>query len=174
MTNKSFTSLYLETRQQFPKFKMVSKQNSLFMKFLNVLLKIISFGQLKNFMRFTTTIGYTIYTSENWDHFSEENKIELLRHERIHMYQLHKYGFLFFIMYLFLPFPILCAHYRKKFEQEAYEESMRCLMEEKGSKSFTEQFRDRMIKRFTGSSYLWCWHSSKDIEKWYDDFVGNL
>lgn len=174
MTDKSFASLYLETRQQFPKFKMVSKRTSTFMKFLDVLLKIISFGQLKNFMKFTTTIRYTIYTSDDWEDFTEYKKIELLRHERIHMHQLHRHGVLFYFMYLFLPFPVLFAHYRKKFEQEAYEESIRCLMEEKGSKAFTEQYRDRMIKRFTGSSYLWCWYSSKDIEKWYDNFVGNL
>lgn len=163
------------TKKRYPKFELLDKRGSKFMKFLDGLLKVISFGQMTSFMKFTTTIGFTVYTSAEWGTFPEEKKIEVLRHERIHMQQREDLGLWFSLIYLLLPVPILFAYYRSKFEREAYEESMRTISEFRGIKALEDQdFRERMIKRFTGSGYFWCWVYRPSIEKWYDHTVAML
>lgn len=138
------------------------------MKTLNTLLKIVSFGQLKNFMEMTTTIGYTVYTPTKWEALSEETKEEVLRHERVHMRQKARYGFWFYLLYLALPVPILFAYFRTKFEQEAYAESMRFIARKHGVAVIcTEKYKEWMIGNFTGSSYLWAWVLRRQVETWY-------
>lgn len=169
--------LMLALRHEFPRFRLAKKQESSWMKFLNKLLLVISFGQMKNFMGYTTTIGYTIYVGSGWDKMSDEKQSELLRHERVHMRQRAQYGFfLFALLYLFLPFPIFFALWRVRFEQAAYEESMRCVLERKGGAEVLSgaEYRRRMVDHFTGPAYLWAWYSRKSIEAWYDKFTTKI
>ncbi len=61
---KNFDQTVEVIKAQFPEFKLVAKDTSLFMKFLNLCSLVMSFGKNKTFMSgFTTTIGYyCLYT----------------------------------------------------------------------------------------------------------------
>lgn len=173
MTYEEFVK---DTYKAYPKFELIEKRSSKLMKVINVLLKIITFGQMKTFMtEFTTTIGYKVYTPDGWLTWKESSKLQILRHERVHMKQrLEKGGFWFSISYLLLPFPILWAWYRMKYEMEAYEESLLAVWELYGMKAFTDEVRENMIKHFIGAEYFWTWPWRKRIEDWYDGVLVSL
>lgn len=169
----SLDQLKAEIAAEFPDFKVVRKAESLLMKAINFLLLIITFGQLSKFMtKFVTTIGVTVYVPNSWEVYTEIDRMIVLRHERIHMRQKRKYGmFLFSLLYVFLPLPGAFAYYRRKFEQEAYEESMWALAElaPMGLDILsTDSYRNAMVKHFTSSEYFWTWLPRKVIEDWYD------
>ena len=91
------------------------------------------------------------------------------------MRQRARMGWLWFsLSYLLLPCPILWAYFRMKFEMEAYEETIRGLVEHFGPTVLTADRRDIIISYFTTSAYLWTWPWKSRIEKWYDAFVASL
>lgn len=158
-----------EISYEFSKFRLVKKSESGFMKFLNLLLVCITFGQMKRFMTdFTTTIGYTIYIPSEWETRIPAAKAVTLRHERVHMRQRRERGwFAFSFLYLFI-LPAFRAYYRTRFEKEAYEESLLAIAEYYGDDVMLLQ-RRQYIDHFTGSNYFWAWTKAKDIEIWFDD-----
>lgn len=173
----SYQMVVSQITRDYPKFKTFPKASSRFMKFLNVLLTIGSFGTSKGFMdNVTTTIGYTVYTPKAWESWSTISKVEILRHESIHMKQRTKLGwFLFFFLYLFFPLPILFAYYRTKFEQEAYEESLKNLSEYYGVDVLdSPELKQKMVSHFTSGQYLWMWVIKSQVEAWYDRTVDKL
>lgn len=167
-----------QLKKEFPKFKIILKSQSLLMKTINIFLKIVSFGLMKTFMiSFTTTIGDTIYVPSSWEtEWDDTTKIIILRHERIHMLQKKHYTMILFaILYLFIPFPIGFAYFRKKFEQEAYEESMKATAELRSAIILElPEYRNHIIGQFVSANYLWTWFSRKSIEAWYDKQVEQL
>lgn len=170
----TYLELVFETKTMYPKFDVVSKRDSALMKACDVLLWLITFGGMKTFMtNFTTVIGYVVYVPDNWSSLPEDTRALILRHERVHMQQ-RKASWFFSLKYLLLPFPVLWAYYRTKYEMEAYEESMRFLWELRGVKAFTPEYRANMISNFTGAGYFWMWPWRKRIEKWYDGFVARM
>ncbi len=173
----TIADLERETRKEFPEFRIVPKAGNRFMRTLDVLLKIITFGQMKWFMpNFTTTIGYTIYTPERWGSMSELSRMIIIRHERIHMRQSKRYGrVLFSLMYLLWPIPIRRAYGRRKLEKEAYEVSLRCILQAYGPKRLlSPAIKENMVKHFTTAQYFWMWIRKSDIEEWYDSTVLRL
>lgn len=169
--------VFLETvKKEFPNFKLVKKRDSKLMKFIDLFLKGITFGKMNSFMEdFITTIGNTVYVNNNWDKRSASTKAITLRHERIHMRQSKRIGAISFsLLYLLIPLPVVFAYYRKKFEQEAYEESLKALFEFYGSKFFTQATKDNIVEHFTSAEYFWMWPWKKDIEEWYDRVVEDI
>ena len=170
-------SLIDEIKEEFPDFELKSKSSSGFMKFLNVCLLIITAGQMKTFMdKFTTTIGYTVYTPEEWILWGHVRQAGILNHERVHLRQRKDKGsFWFSLSYLLLPCPCVWAYYRMKYEMEAYEVTMAGAYELHGSAVLRDAaFRDSMIQNFTGASYFWTWPWRKRIERWYDETADRL
>lgn len=176
--SEALDKLIVEIGREFENFKIRPKQTSRLMKVINLFLKVITFGKFDSFMKFTTTIGYyTIYTPINWDEKPEEKKIELLRHERIHLRQRRKLSIvLFSLLYLFLPFPVLFAWFRLSFEKEAYEESMRTIYEQDGNTSRLREasYKEAMTSKLVGAPYFWAWYRKHSIELWFDNFVASL
>jgi hypothetical protein len=176
-TESDYEALKAEVKAEFPDFKVVNKHESGLMKVIDVALRVITFGQLKQFMsNFITTVGTTVYVFDGWDDRPVTARMEILRHERVHMRQVRKYGrFLFSVMYLLLPLPTVFAHFRKKFEQEAYEESLRALQEYHGDAVLKDPIvKEQMIAHFTSAQYFWTWPWTKSISGWYDDTVKRL
>jgi hypothetical protein len=143
------------------------------MRFLDVLLRVITFGTARGFMtNFITTIGYTVYVNKGWDDSSEVGKIIVLRHERVHMRQRRKYGsFLFSLMYLLLPVPCVFAYFRMKFEMEAYAETLRAIVElNEGAIPTLKTYghKQYVVSFFTGPAYFWTWPFRRRVEAWYD------
>lgn len=164
-------TLISEIKDEFPDFQLISKSQSWLSKVINIFLLIITFGQQKTFMtKYTTTIGHTIYTPSSWDEWHEANKIIILRHERIHLRQAKKYTrFLFSFLYLFVFFPTVFAYFRKKFEQEAYEESIRARIEYFGVEFVKKPgYKESLVKQFISAQYFWTWPFKKSIEEWFD------
>ena len=126
---------YLEKlTEEFPKFDLKKKSESKLMKFLSLLLKIISFGNMKNFMdKYITTIGYTVYVPDGWANKPDDDKIIILRHEAVHMRQRERLGFvLMSLIYLFFIFPVVFAIGRATLEREAYKETIKAEAEGEG------------------------------------------
>ena len=93
-----FESLHAELLKYLPKLKIAYKDKSWFMKALAKLLFFVP-----SFLTaFTTTIGYTIYfTSEGAVKENLEGYSQVLSHEATHAWDRKRYGFLFFLSYLF-------------------------------------------------------------------------
>jgi len=178
MNEQKYLELVSEVEAEFPDFSIKNKEESRLMKVCDFCLKLITFWQMKTFMtEFFTTIGYTIYVpSKRWTEMDPPSKASLLRHERVHMRQRKKYGMvLFAFLFLFFPVPTIWAYYRKKFEQEAYEESIRAWYEYYGL-SYVQHSKTRRytINHFTSAEYFWMWPWRGGLESWYDDLVAHL
>jgi hypothetical protein len=168
-----------EIKKEFSDFKLVPKANSKLMKFIGTFLAIITFGQATEFMtRFHTTVGYTVYVSQAWEGMSDVSKQVLLRHERVHMRQRKKFGFLLYaFLYVLFPFPLLFAYFRMRFEREAYTESMHATADlYPGGLGILERadYRKKMLKHFTSAEYFWMWPFRKGLERWFDATLAEL
>lgn len=164
---------------EFPDFKLVWKRDSTFMKAIDLGLRILTFGQMRQFMTsFITTIGTTMYVHSGWDTLTESEKMIVLRHERVHMRQSKRYGFLLFsFLYLFFPLPLFLSYFRAKFEKEAYEETLRAVRDYVPNWALVIQlptFRESILKHFTTAEYAWMWPFRKSLERWYDGAVAEL
>jgi hypothetical protein len=171
---QSYESLINEMQKEFPKFVLLEKKSSTLMKIIDVFLKIITLGHMSTFMtKFITTVGYKVYTPPGWETM---DKIGILRHERVHMRQMRKYGRIWFTLsYLFLPLPTVLAYYRKKYEQEAYEETIRYVAERYGILAAERaEFRENIINHFTGAQYFWTWPWRDSIAFWFDDIIEDI
>lgn len=165
-----YKQLLVDLKTEFPKFRVVSKTESAFMRFLSFLARVFTFGSQRTFMTdYTTTVGTTVYVPEGWDSWSDERRIPVLRHERIHMRQVKKWSIpIFYLLYLFLPLPLGLAWFRARFEWEAYEETMRAQADRHGSRLLEdERFRDAIVRNFTTGAYGWMWPFEKKIVEWY-------
>lgn len=176
MTKEEYQKILNETTNEFSDFEILPKNKSVFMKFIDSALRIITFGQMKNFMTgFITTIGNKVYVPDTWQNAALTSKAEIIRHERVHMRQAKRHGrFLFSFLYLMIPLPLGVAYFRKKFEQEAYEESLRALYEYHGESVFTPRLKDFFISHFVSASYFWMWPFRASVEVWYDETVKKI
>jgi hypothetical protein len=170
----SLEQVMKETRDEFPKFKVVPKSESFMMKAINAFLLVVSFGQMKAFMTgFATTVGTTVYVTPGWPTKPDADKAILLRHERVHMRQARRLTRpLFSFLYLLAFLPGGLAWFRARFEMEAYAETVKATFEHYGRQAvFSKDFRDRIAKNFTGPQYLWMWPFPKTVDKWILDAV---
>lgn len=173
----AYTDLIRALLAEFPDFKIVPKRNSTLMKLADVFLRILSLGKMKAFMtNFITVMGNTVYVPDSWVDKDPTSRCIVLRHERVHLRQKKRVGDVYFtFLYLFWAFPFVFAYKRRDFEQEAYEESMRALVEYYGTWALEDDvYREDMIRHFTSAEYLWMWPFRPSIEAWYDGVVSKL
>lgn len=166
-----------DLQENYPGTNLVKKDDSAFMKVINILLMIITFGQMKTFMtNFVTTIGRTIYVNKDWEHRTPHQQAMVLRHEGVHIAQEARIGFLKYkFMYLFWVFPTLCAVGRRDLEQEAYSESMRARAEYFGVKTLRHKgYKEHMLSIFSGPSYFWMWPWKKQLNEWFDSTLAEI
>lgn len=176
-TKEDYEALKSEILKEFPDFVVESKSDSGLMKVIDVLLRVITFGQMSTFMSgFITTLGNTVYVSTSWESASIESKMIVLRHERVHMRQARKWSRpLFSAAYLLLPLPTVFAVCRRKFEQEAYEESLRAIQEYYGDEALdVPRLKEAMINHFTSAEYFWTWPWRNSISAWFDETVRKI
>lgn len=163
--------LLYELSQEFPSFRILPKDTSWAMRILFFLLRIVTLNGCPDFMtRFVTTIGTRVYVPSNWANWDEDDKVCLLRHERVHMRQARKYTFIgFAFLYLLLWFPLGLAYFRCKFEQEAYAETMRADAEAYGVQILLrEDYKRNIMHYFLSGAYGWMWPFEGQIEDWYE------
>lgn len=177
-TEQDYLNLLSEIKNEFSDFKVIDKTESKLMKTIDTLLRVITFGAMKEFLtRFTTTLGNTVYVPGTWPSYSVESKLIILRHERVHMRQARRYTRpLFSFLYLFFPLPVLFAYCRRSFEAEAYEESLAAMAEYFGPKMLlsNEKVKASMLAHFTSAEYFWMWVEKGSLNNWYDSTVAKL
>lgn len=141
-------ALAARIREEFPRFRLVAKERSEFMRAL------YRFGLMgvwnPAFMDgYTTTIGYAVYMPSRM-RADGVGGVDVLRHERVHLEQFRRHPFWFPVSYLLLP-PALVTM-RARWELEAYVESMRAELDRTGGVS--DETIDHIAARFTGPDYL--------------------
>jgi hypothetical protein len=169
--------LVASIRQEFPAFRIVDKRESLLSKAIHVALCVITFGGQRAFMsHYHTVIGDTLYVPEAWAHSADVDRVILLRHERVHLRQRRRYGFLgMAFLYLIPFFPIGLAYGRARLEWEAYQETLRATAELLGLPAARDPtLREKIIQRFVGPEYGWMWPFRAQIERWYDATLAEL
>lgn len=168
-----------ETKKRYPKFKIVKKENSFFMKAISYFLHGITFGGLssnKFQTAFITTIGYTMYVPEMWDDMLELNKHLILFHERTHVEQKEREGsFLFSLKYLFWPLPIFKADARLKYEIEAYARQLALgnILYNFKVDSSSDSFK-HVVDNLVTSNYFWTSTSRKKVSDLLEKQIKNL
>jgi hypothetical protein len=164
-------------RQEFPAFRIIPKDGNAFSRAIDVALKVITFGAQRRYMtHYHTVIGDTLYVPPGWSGMSDEARVILLRHERVHLLQRRRFGFLLFaFLYLVPVFPLGLAYGRARLEWEAYRETLRATVEVLGIGALDDgRLREEIVKRFVGGDYGWMWPFPKTIQRWIDQALGEL
>lgn len=176
---RAYFDLLIETKREFPSFRIVPKSGNAFWECVHVLLLVLSFGTSDS-KKFHTTVGTTI-VSDAWGSISYSARYIALAHERVHMRQYRKLGFgnvkLGFCVFLFLYFfifPVGFAISRAYFEREAYAESMRATLRMNPAFARSLAFKKRIVDVFTSGKYLWMFPFPKTVERQFDCILDRL
>lgn len=157
------------------------KASKWYWKAMHYILLCISFGNINFLHSSVTTVGNRIGTFVGWSEMSYAVKYEILLHEAVHVAQYKRYGFgnpwLGLVpvgfAYLFLPFPVGIAWFRAKLEQEAYEESIRAIIQLAGVEA-ARYYKRSVVRQFNSVNYLWMWPFKRRVEKWYDSALARV
>jgi hypothetical protein len=150
-----FDSYVLALQKEFPKFKLVQKENSKLMKFLNFFIKLWNPAFME---QFTTVLGYSVYMP-----ISVRDTLvgyEVLRHEAVHMRQFKKWWLLQTISYGILP---IGPSFRAYWEYQGYLENIK-VRSELGW-PMGDAYIDWLVSQFTGRAYLWMWPFKASLTK---------
>lgn len=167
---EAYDRLLVEITAEFPRFRIIPKSESGLQKLIHKALVIITFGQMRDYLdSYQTTLGQRIYITPNWERRSHADRYMVLCHERIHMRQFRRFTWPgMTLLYLLLPLPMGLAYFRARFEMEAYAESIRAAAELYGKAHVREaEFRDHILKQFSGASYGWMWPFPGYMARWY-------
>lgn len=156
-------------QKEWPRLKVVSKEDSLLMNLLAWVLKnILRTGD--DFMsRFITTVGFTIYVPAKWTRMSDLDRFFMLEHELVHVHQMTTLVFprwlwpanmvLFAIAYTLL-LPAFWTM-RAKFEREAYTRQISLEVEhgrfDPTDPAQVQWMLNWLVPLFSGPSYFWMW-----------------
>ncbi|MGE0868597.1 MAG: hypothetical protein AB7P03_08545 [Kofleriaceae bacterium] len=172
-----YDDLVESLRAEFPRFRIVRKDQSALHRAIHYFLVAVTFGRMRSYLdSFQTTIGRTVYVTSDWDSWDADRRYVTLRHEAIHLRQFRKYtvpGMA--VLYVLLPLPMGLAWFRAQFEKAAYAESIRAAADVWGP-SYPEghEFRNHIIGQFMGPSYGWMWPFRAGLERWYDRVLATL
>jgi hypothetical protein len=159
-----------ELSAEFPRFQIIYKRSSVVSHVLHVALMLVTLGGQREFLTgYYTVLGDTLYVPDSWDQLGGADRIILLRHERVHLRQRRRYGFLGMTLLYLLPFfPLGLAYGRARIEWEAYTETLRATAELLGLAAARDpKLRERIVARFIGPAYGWMWPFRAQVERWY-------
>lgn len=160
-----------EIQREFPRFRVVAKRGRPLQHAIDGALKLLTFGGQREYLtRYHTVLGDTLYVPDAWPCGTDDARLVLLRHERIHLRQRRRFGTVGMALIYLLPiFPIGLAYGRARIEWEAYEETLRATADVFGlAAAKSPALRDYLIAQFTGAAYGWMWPFSRQIERWID------
>jgi hypothetical protein len=166
-----------ELRAEFPAFRIIDKRQSPLSTCIDWGLRVVTLGAQRHFLtRYHTVIGDTLYVCPAWHDMSDIARTVLLRHERVHLRQRRRYGFLPFALLYLIPFlPLGLAYFRARFEWEAYIETLRATAELRGPSALTDPgLRRELVRRFVGPDYGWMWPFPRVIERWFEQAVSEI
>ncbi len=155
--------------------RLIDKAASWHQRAIDRLLRVVSLGKMSRYSTaFVTTIGRSIYVPAGFSAWPEEDRVDVLRHELVHVAQFERYGLVAMaIAYVLLPLPIGLAWCRARLEMEAYEETLRAAWE-RGGRAGAEARRAEIKRRFTGPDYLWMWPFPAAVDRFIDGALERL
>jgi hypothetical protein len=166
-----------DLRREFPRFRIVDKRTDALSHLIHWLLVALTFGGQREFLsHYHTVLGNTLYVPASWPEATDVDRVILLRHERVHLRQRRRYGFVgLSFLYLIPFFPIGLAYGRARLEWEAYVETIRATAELRGlAAARSPELRARIVSRFVGGAYGWMWPFPRQINAWYDRALAEL
>ncbi len=172
-----YQTLLDEIRAEFPRFRVVCKDASRLQRAIHYALLAVTFGGMRTYLgSYQTTIGMTVYVTRDWDSRHADERYVTMRHERVHLRQFQRYGLLgMALLYVLMPLPMGLAYFRARFEQEAYEETIRAAAAVYGLDHVrSPEFRKYVVRQFVGPSYGWMWPFHRAVEAWYERIVAGL
>lgn len=162
-------ALIREIQQEFPRFLLRPKAESLFQRMIDVALKVLTLGAQHEYLtRYHTVLGYTLWLPAQWPDSPDDARYILLRHERVHLRQRRRYGMVGMALLYLLPFfPLGLAYGRARLEWEAYTETLRATAEVRGREAAHDPvLHDYLVKQFTSGAYGWMWPFPSVIRGW--------
>ncbi|MCU0692645.1 MAG: hypothetical protein MUF54_14690 [Polyangiaceae bacterium] len=170
-------SMLDEMAGEFPGFRIVPKHDDRLSHFIDVVLRIVTFGAQNEYLtRYHTVLGNRLYVPGRWASTAPLDRLITLRHERVHLRQRRRFGSaLMAFLYLVPFFPLGLAYGRARIEWEAYAETIRATAELYGlSAARAPALRDHVVRQFTSGAYGWMWPFPKTIESWYEGVIREL
>lgn len=123
-----------------------------------------------DFHRTYCVIGNAIYVPDDWREQDPLSVEIILRHERIHLLQVRRFGMpLLAFLYLLPFFPLGLAYGRARLEWEAFQETLRATLELRGHDALHDpRLRQAIVGWFVGPRYGWMWPFPGQVNAWYD------
>lgn len=167
------TALLEEIRAEFPSFAIVKKRTSRLQRAIDVALRIVTLNRQRSYMtRYHTVLFGKLYVPDAWDAMADDDRVILLRHERVHLRQRRRMGdFAMAIAYLVPPMGL--AWGRARIEWEAYVETLRATAELRGIQA-ARALRAEILRRYTGPDYGWMWPFPKTVGRWFDGAIAQI
>lgn len=172
-----YQELLCSLRAEFPRFTLRPKRGDRLHLAIHRALLVLSLGRMRSYLtEFHTTLGQTVYVTDDWEQLPAVARWATLRHEAVHIRQFQTLGLpLMVLLYLLLPLPFLLSYGRMRLERAAYEETLRAYYEAGGEAAVRDpDLRRHVIRCFTSAAYLWMWPFPAAVAAWYDRFVDGL
>lgn len=118
---------------------------------------------------FTTTIGKSIFVPDDWDQFTDLQKLSTLTHEMVHVKQYKRFtlpGFLFLYLLVFLPIGL--SFFRYLFEREAYLIGFKKILEYKSDPITKATLIKSGTENMVGKNYGFAWPFAKYVKGWFE------
>lgn len=166
-----------EIRREFPTFKVIHKRDDVLSKLIDVTLKVVTLGGQREYLtHYHTVIANRLYVPTCWEEEDDLDRVIVLRHERVHLRQSRRYGFVGMAFLYLLPFlPVGLAYGRARIEWEAYTESIRATAELRGLDAARRPaLRSHILKQFTSAAYGWMWPFPSQLSRWYDEALERI
>ncbi len=166
-----------EMKREFPSFVIRPKNESALQRAIDVALRLITLGAQRSYLtKYHTVLGDTLWVPTAWPRSSDDARYILLRHERVHLRQRRRYGFVpFAFLYLVPLLPIGLAYGRARIEWEAYVETLRATAEVLGLEAARDpRLHEEIIRRFTSGDYGWMWPFPATIQRWIEETLATI
>jgi hypothetical protein len=162
-------ALIAEIQEEFPRFRIIYKRESRLQRAIHVALVILTFGAMRTYStRYHTAMFGKLWVPDSWDSMGDEDRVILLRHERVHLRQRARMGDLVMAFVYLIPFfPLFLAYGRARIEWEAYKETIRATAELRGLPQ-ARLLKGGIVQRFTGADYGWMWPFPSAVGRWFD------
>jgi len=158
-------------KREFPRFRVTPRNKS----WLRPVFALLGFITRRNYSRFITTIGSTMYVSENWDTLPSTFRYRTLRHELQHIRQFNCWplgralwpvNYLLTALAYLLVLPVFWTM-RAHFERQGYTQTLLVDYELRGH--ITDRRMERNARWLAGifgsSTYFFMWRK-KAAYRW--------
>lgn len=156
-------------RREIPRFRIVRKDTAWSQRAIHRALVILSLGRMRAYLTdYVTTLGATVYVPSDFHAWSEEARVIVLHHERVHLRQFRRLGWpLMALLYGVALLPAGLALGRARLEWRAYQATIRATLQIRGAAA-ARSLRAEILQRFTGPDYLWMWPFPGQVGRWFD------